>query len=173
MRLRDLKFPIAIVMPHGLLGGWSAGLKSPSTYSWKIASYYLKGGYDDVTIYDSAGRQFEVELIELRKPAWWRYVLNRLGYLLILPNPDAEPMADVDLILRQTGTLSLEEFCQEMLDLLNDNPSWWRQFSTKARVSKIFEGDTTFEDAINHIGVYEGPKRNRPSGKSNKIRDLR
>ena len=79
MRLRDLKFPIAIVMPHGLLGGWSADLKSPSRYRWNLASYYLKGGYDDVTIYDSAGRQFEVELIELRKPAWWRYVLDRLG----------------------------------------------------------------------------------------------
>ena len=173
MRLRKLKYPIAIETRTFLQGGWGAALHKPSRYNWNLASYYQSGGYDDAIIYDSTGRRFEIEVIELRKPAWWRYVLDRLGYLIILPNPDAEPMVDVDMVLRQTGTLTLEEFCQHMLDLLIDNPSWWSRFSTEARVRKIFEGDHTFEEAINHIGIYDPPGKERLPGRSSKVCDLR
>lgn len=173
MRLRELKFPIAIEKPDAFLGGWGAGIQKPSRFNWKIASYYLEGGYDDAIIYDSDGRRFEVKTIELRKPKWWRYVFERLDNFIVLPNPDAEPMANVDMVLRQTGTLTLDEFCNHVLDVLLANPSWWKRFSTEARVRKIFEGDTTFEEAINHIGIYDPPGKEKLPGKSSKVVDLR
>lgn len=173
MRLRELKYPIAIQQDHSLVGGWGAGLNKSSRFNWNVASYYLKGGYDDAIIFDSAGRQFEVIAIELRKPEWWRYVLDRLGYLLVLPNPGAEPMANVDMELRQTAQLSFEEFCESTLTLLLANPSWWNRFSTEARVRKIFEGDKSFAEAINHIGIYEAPGEERVPGSSSKVVDLR
>jgi len=173
LRLRELTFPIAVEDPGQLLGGVSAGLGKPASFDWNVASYYLKGGYDDVIIYDSDGRRFEVESIELTSPQWWRYVLDRLGHLIVIPNRDIDDIARVDMVLRQTGTLSLDEFCHHVIQLLLANPTWWKRFSTEARVRKIFEGDETFKDAINHIGVYDPPRTRKLRGRSEKTVDMR
>ncbi len=173
MRLRELTYPIAIVRPNGLMGGRSAQLSGPSRFAWNFAPYYLEGGFDHAVFYDSEGRVFEVKRIELTKPQWWRYVLDRLDYLIIFPNPDIEDVVNVDMVLSQTGTITLEDFCKRMVDLLLSHPSWWKRFSTEARVRRIFEGDTTFKDAIDHIGVYDPPGKEKLPGRSSKAVDLR
>lgn len=173
MRLRELTYPIAVVLPNiGMSGGDGGSYGKATRFRWNLAPFYINGNFDDAVIYDCDGRRFEVDKIELRKPAWWRYLLNRLGYLIILPDPDAKHMVDVDMILRQTAQLTLEDFKTELTEILLDNPAWWKGRFSRHVISTFFRDDTDIKGAINRIGIIDKEKWKAP-GKSAKVVDLR
>lgn len=172
MRLRELKFPIAVLRPGSLIGGEAAGLGSAKWYDFNLASYYLKGAYDNATIYDSNGEKYVVVSIELTRPNWVHYLLDLAGNFFI-PRRDAEPMARVDMTLGKVGQLSLIEFCEEIRNVALSHPSWWQRHSNEAEVTGMFDGCTTFEAAINSIGVLDPPGTERLGKESSKVVDLR
>lgn len=83
MRLRELKFPIAILGPNILMGGKASGLSKPARFNFNIAEYYLDGGYSDTTIYDADGGKYSVDKIEFTKPSLWYYFGERAGNFFI------------------------------------------------------------------------------------------
>ena len=81
-----MSYPIATVDKRGVNGGFGAGLSSANWFRWNVASYYLKGGFDDTRFYDSEGGRYSVKTIELSKPTIWQYLYDRVAGLVIWGN---------------------------------------------------------------------------------------
>lgn len=173
MRLRQIEFPIAILRPNSLMGGRNAGLHTVRRFSFNIADYYLKGGYDAVTIYDSLGREFAINRIEMRKPHWVHYFLQRADNLFIFPINDKTDMVSIDMVLTETRQLSLEHFCNELRDLALENPAWWKRHSSRSEIEGMFLNCQNIAEAIEQIGVLDPPGREKLLGQSTKVVDLR
>lgn len=173
MRLRELTFPIAVRKTTSLMGGRNAGLHKICGFDFNIAEYYKKGGYDDVTIYDSMGREFSVAAIEFRRPHWIHYLRSRAGNFFILPDRDKADMVTVDMQLQFVKQHTLNGFCTELRELALQNPKWWKRHSSQKEIESMFENCSTFAEAINDIGVLDAPGKEKLKGKSNKIVDLR
>lgn len=168
MRLLELKYPIAILSPTSLMGGINAGLNSPRKWKNNVASYYEKGGYDDAHIIDSEGKRYSVVQIYLSNLS----LFDKLIASVTTAGPLSES-ANVDMDLRETDTYTLDRFCSEMRDLALQNPSWWKRHSSKQEISEMFSDCKTFAEAINDIGVLDAPGKEKSSGRSDKIVDLR
>lgn len=169
MRLRELKFPIAVLRRDSLIGGRSAGLSGPSWFNINIASYYQLGGYDDAIIYDSDGREFSVHSIELRDAPFYSGILRLIGWHA----KTTESEAWVDMNLDYIRTLPLDQFCNELGEIALAHPAWWKRHSDRSEIEGMFEGVRTFSEAIDRIGVLDPPNRERLPGKSTKVVDLR
>lgn len=105
MRLRGLKFPIAILWPEplGLWGGKNAGLDRWSSYfAMGFDKQFIGGAFDEATLIDATGRRFEVAEIELSRPDWWHLFLRAAGGFF-LPDRAKGHFASVDMELRETG----------------------------------------------------------------------
>lgn len=172
MRLREIEFPIAVLRPLSLMGGRNANLHKVGRFDYNLASYYLRGGYDDARIYDATGGGFEVEEIRLYQPVWWQDFLSR-AVNLFLPRRAAEPMVTVDMVLRQVEHLELDAFCDKMRSVALDHPNWWKRHSDREEIETMFTGCKTIKDAIEAIGVLEPPGAERLPGHSAKVYDLR
>ncbi len=169
MRLRQLKFPIAVLKPNSLMGGKNAGLSRPSSFNEKVASYYLKGGYDDALLYDSDGNEFSVRSIEFGKVS----PLARVKELLHWTSGGSDDLVRVDMELEHLRTLSFDQFCSELREIALDHPTWWKRHSERAEIEAMFTNAKTFSEAIEDIGVLDPPGKERLPGKSTKIVDMR
>jgi hypothetical protein len=186
MRLRKLKFPIAVLEPRRLMGGKNAGLSRLSWFNVCEPDFFRRGGYADALIYDSKGNEYEVETIELHKLP----LLSRIGIWVSLPlerlatavyrlfgrkyrGPDFNDVARVDMILKKRRQLSFDEFCNELRNVALAHPEWWRRHSTQAEIQDLFKDSKTFVDAIHAIGVLDPPGKEKLPGRSSKVVDLR
>lgn len=168
MRVRELKYPIAILKRDSLLGGRDAALSSPRIWHRNLADYYLEGGYDDARLIDCTGHEWEVEKITLRRLSPFQAFLRPFTQV-----GKGEEFASVDMELRKTDTYTLERFCTEMRELALQNPSWWKRHSSKQEITVMFDGCKTFAEAINDIGVLNPPGKEKLKGHSDKVIDLR
>ena len=66
-----------------------------------------------------------------------------------------------------------EEFCAEVIEILEQNPNFWKSTYSHANMRRIFEGDFEISDAINHIGVLDPPGKPKMPGISSKVIVLR
>jgi hypothetical protein len=168
MYLTELTYPIAIQRPNSMMGGKDAGLSSARRWRGNDADYYLRGGFQNAIIYASDGGQFEIERILLKPLSLIDKVVSTVAH--------AGPLSDecnVEMELCRTGELSLVEFCGFVRGLALENPSWWKPHSDRGEIETMFDGCTTFKDAINDIGVLDPPKNPTPKGKPTNVIDLR
>jgi hypothetical protein len=75
--------------------------------------------------------------------------------------------------LRQVGQLTLGEFCEELRGIALEHPSWWKRHSTEHEIRSMFEGCSTFAEAIDDIGILDEPQKERVKGRSDKTVDFR
>ncbi len=186
MRLRELKYPIAVLQPNCLMGGKNADLARRRRFDVNLADYLRRGGYDDALIYDADGNEYEVETIELHPLE----LHSRIGIWLELPlemlamaigkflrrkyqPPDWSDLAWVDMILKRRRQLSFDEFRNELRNVALAHPEWWRRHSTKAEIEDLFKECKTFAEAIHEIGVLDPSGKEKLPGKSSKVVDLR
>lgn len=179
MRLHELSFPIAILWPEpiGLWGGKNAGLSRWSSYfAMGYDKEFLNGAFDDATVFDAAGRRFEVAEIALRKPDWWNMFLRSAGGFF-LPDREKRHFASVDMELRQTGHFTERDLSNYLSEIALANPRWWEHHSSETEIASMFEGCSTYQEIIDNIGVLgpDGPQ-NWPQnykGRSTKTVDFR
>lgn len=168
MRLRKLRYPIAIVCPSSLIGGVNAELDTPKHWNSNLVDYYRNGGFNDCRVVDSEGREFLVDKIVFTEIS----VLYRVVHWLLM-RPKSE-LVRVDMQLSQTRSYTLDEFCTKFRQLALNHPEWWQRHSDREEIEQMFETSETFKDAINDIGVLDPPGREKLLGKSTiEIIDLR
>lgn len=156
-----------------MLGGSGSPYRNASSFNYMTASFLKGGAWDDAVVYDSTGAKYEVEAIELTKPGWVYWFLDRAGHFFILPRKNAEPMARVDMVLREVSRLDFVAFRNELRSTVLSNPKWWRRYSTESEVISMFEACTSYEAVIECVGVREPSLRHEHQGASKKIVDLR
>lgn len=167
MRLRDLRYPIAILKPHMLVGGKDAGLNSPRRWNNNDATYYQRGGFVDATVFDSEGRVFEIEKVYLNKTSFLGGVFWRVM------GGSMKGSADVDMDLREIDRIAFADFCQRMRNIALAHPEWWKRHSEKDEIENMFVGCKTFSEAINSIGVLDTPGKERLKGLADNVVDRR
>ncbi|MEO9897300.1 MAG: hypothetical protein ABJD13_05710 [Paracoccaceae bacterium] len=168
MYLTELTYPIAIQEPNSVMGGKNAGLSSPRRWRGNVADYYLRGGFQNATIYTSDGGRFEIEKILLKPLSLLDKLVSTVAHAGSLSDE-----CNVDMELQQTGELSLAEFCETVRGLALQNPNWWKRHSERGEIEAMFDGCNTFMDAINDIGILDAPKKPSPRGKPTNVIDLR
>ena len=168
MRLRKLKYPIAILSSTSILGGKSAGLGSASRWNNNVADYFCKGGYDAVTIIDSSGSVYSVSEIILSPLSLRSRVLGALLY-----SGSSTARADVDMNLKRIECLSLIEFQNRIRELALSHPEWWQRHSEREEIQNMFDGCQSFMESINSIGILDSVGNEKLPGKSHKVVDLR
>jgi hypothetical protein len=173
MRLRELKFPIAIQYPNELEGGRHCGLHNLARFNWSLAVAYQDGRFDNAEIIDSSGKAFGVEKVYFMRPTLWRFFIDRLGHFLILPRMDKREIVRVDMELKKTRQLTLDQFKDECRKLIASHPAWWKRYSSADEIERMFIDAHTFPDAINEIGTFAPSDNMIYRGKSAKIVDLR
>jgi hypothetical protein len=173
MRLRELKFPIAIRFPNELEGGRECDLHGSARFDWTLAVAYQDGRFDNVEIIDCSGQAYRVEKIYFMRPTFRRWFLDRLGNLLILPRLDKREIVRVDMELEETRKLDLEQFKVEFRELILSHPAWWKRRADRTKMEGIFLKSATLADAINEIGSLSPADNLIYRGKSEKIEDLR
>jgi len=80
---------------------------------------------------------------------------------------------NVEMELTETGRLTLVEFCDFARSLALENPRWWKRHSEQYEIEAMFEGCTTFQEAINDIGVLDDPKKPKRGTKPTNLIDQR
>lgn len=169
MRLRKLKYPLAIIFPHQILGGKNGDLGSPRRWNRNIGSYYESGAYDEAEIIDATGSCFFVKKVILSKPSLFSRVLGTF-----LEAGDASDTFDVDMELEQIGACDQEEFRQRITQLVSESQNWSVTEDDKRELQELFDESRTLEDAINAVGVFDDWKcgdSEKPleKGKSEKV----
>lgn len=168
MRLRKLKYPIAIFEPNGLMGGRDAGLASSRRWNANLTDYYLKGGFNNFKFIDCTGHEFEIRKIYFGRVDFLTKIID------LVTTVQGSEKANIDMELVATREYSLDEFCSKFRQLALENPEWWKRYSEREEIERMFGGCETFKDAINDIGVLDPPGREKLSGKSTvEIVDLR
>lgn len=173
MRLRELRYPIAIRHPNELQGGRNALLHSSARFDWTVVAAFQDGSFDNVEITDTTGHAYRVMNIYSMKASFWSWFLYWLGNFLIVSRSDKWKIIRVDMELEHTRAFTLEQFKHEYRELILAHPAWWKRYSKREDMEKKFATATTFEEAINEIGTLSPSDNMIYRGKSNKIVDLR
>jgi len=168
MYLTELAYPIAIQEPACLMGGKNAGLSSPRRWRGNIAEYYQRGGFQQAIIYASDGRRFEIEKIILKPLSILDKIISSVTTEGSISNE-----CNVEMELTETGRLTLVEFCDFARGLALENPRWWKRHSEQSEIEAMFDGCTTFKQAINEIGVLDDPKKPKRGRKPSNLIDQR
>ena len=120
MRVRELKYPIAILGKTLFIGGSEAGTKSARGWNYGLTHGYLNGHNDNDVFFDSLGRQFHVEAIELHDLR----LIDRLLSTIESGRKGIERQARFDIVLKHVSTLQLDDFRAFIMDFLRQNPDW-------------------------------------------------
>jgi len=173
MYLRQLKYPIVRQSVFGLSSG--NALKGRSNdWNYIIANDILSGKSDSDVYYDCSGGMFEVKRFILSDPNPMRRFLHQAGYFFLLKPKRKFQYASLDAELRQVRQFTLEEFCAHIRDFSISHRDWWTEYATERDFQGMFDGCTTFEEAMARIISLEARRLPKtPKGVSSKVNDLR
>lgn len=173
MRLRELKYPILRQSVFGLSGG-NPPIPTPHHWSYIIANDIVSGRSDEDIYYDCSGGMFEVERFILSDPSHLKRFLNRAGHLFVLKPKRRYHYASLDAELRLVRQFTLEDFCAHIRDFSMSHRDWWTEYATERDFQSMFDGCTTFEEAMALIIRLEARRLPKaPKGGSTKMNDLR
>ena len=107
MRLQELNLPLAVMHPEFLapVKAWGDMFEKVSLQSVE-QEYFLK-----VTVFDISGNQYAAEAVDVLSRVWWAIPFHQ--------------GVRIDIRLRKTGTLSVEELKACFEAHLQKNPTWW------------------------------------------------
>jgi len=169
MRLRELGFPIAYSDNDCLMG--DSGNRRFWRWDNLILSPIQEGSIDDFTFYDKKGRIFEIEQIYVFKRQWWWWV-NRLDNLIIFGLKNKIELVNIDMELKQIGTITPTDMHAKFLQLLADNPSWWQGWSWE-NIIKSFDVPMEYSAILAEVHYFIPRKVRKLKGHSSKVIDLR
>lgn len=176
MRIRELKYPIAVLSQSSFSGGNEAGTASPRGWNVGVIDDYIRGDNDDDIYFDSLGRQFTAESIEIRNIGTLQWLWHKMIF-----TPDISNLGHIDIVLRQVGSLSLEELRLYILNFISDNTSWLEKHpddpefrSNWDDIQEEFNRPKNFPDLINKLYFLSNPEFTISAiGASSKVIDLR
>jgi hypothetical protein len=172
MRLRELKYPILRQSIFGLSG--HPPISRSRHWSYIIANEIVSGRSDEDIYYDCSGGMFEVDQFILSDTPWLRRFLSRADNFFILRPKRKYHYASLDAELRLVRQFTLAEFCNHIRDFSLSHRDWWTEYATERDFQSMFDGCTTFEEAMGRIISLEARKLPKaPKGGSTKMVDHR
>ena len=177
MKLSELKYPIALVLPDSVAGGRSAELASYRRFRSMIAEYFLSGGWNGAQIVDADGNLYKVVSITLLPLRWFDYLLA-----FVTAEGGPKGLCQVDAELKRIEHLTLEAFIDFVTPHLLLNPDWWDDYEwvngegwqpiglvekeidledLRMAAAFKFDGVKTVREAISDLGVWDNPSKRR------------
>lgn len=173
MRMRELKYPVLRQSVFGLTGSNSL---IPRSHHWFyiVANDVVSGRSDEDIYYDCSGGMFSVDRFLLSDPSRVKRFLRKAGDLFIFKPERKFHFASLDADLALIRQFTLEEFCAHIRDFSLSQRDWWTEYATEQDFQTMFDGCTTFEQAMGRVIRLEARKLPKvPKGGSTKLLDCR
>ncbi|MEM6412445.1 MAG: hypothetical protein AAF683_13015 [Pseudomonadota bacterium] len=171
MQLRELKYPILTANPYGI-----GDIRSKKHWNYLVAEGFLDGVHDHEVVFDSEGREFHFEAIELHDPSKLRSFLQLAGDFFVPTKRTAYSLARIEGSLQLKTHHTIDGMRKRAREILSDNPNWRsgvpRQDLEDELQAKI-ENAQTPRELIKNFIYLEGQTPSRKLKGSKITTDLR